>query len=68
MFLQRVEKKDTNSHSEKPKQTGLVILYFSNQFRVQEFCCVFQILSRLNNQTITMNQEKIVISQNSDYK
>ena len=66
MFLQMVVKKDTNSLSETKANWTRNSLFFSKQFPVQEFSSIFHIQSRLNDQAITMNQGKCVLSRNTD--
>ena len=63
MFLQMVGKKDTNSFSETEANWTRNCLFFSNQFPVQEFFTIFHYQSRLQDQAITMNQEKCVVSE-----
>ena len=60
MFLQMVEKKDTNSLSETEAIWTQNSIFFSNQFPVQEiFFSIFYIQSCLHDQAITKNQGKM---------
>ena len=59
MFLQMVEKKDTNSLSETETNWTQISIFFSNQFPVQEISSISYIQSRLHDQAITKNQGKI---------
>ena len=63
MFLQMVGKKDTNSFSETEANWTRNCLFFSNQFPVQEFSSIFHYQLRLQDQAITMNLEKCVVSE-----
>ena len=56
MFLQMVEKKDTNSLSETETNCTQSSIFFSIQFRVQEISSIFYIQSPLHDQAITKNQ------------
>ena len=69
IFLQMVEKKDTNSLSETEANWTQNSIFFSNQFPVQEFSSIFHIQSRLHDQAITMNQGKMCsVSENRQLK
>ena len=59
MFLQMVEKKDTNSLSETEANCTQNSVFFSNQLPVQEFSSIFHIQLRLHDEAITMNQGKM---------
>ena len=59
VFLQMVEKKDTNSLSETEANWTQNSKFFSNQFPVQEFSSIFYLQSRLHDQAITKNQGQI---------
>ena len=56
MFLQMVEKKDTNSLSETEANWSRNSVFFSNQFPEQEFSSIFHIQSRMHDEAIAMNQ------------
>ena len=58
IFLQMVEKKDTNSVSETEANWTQNSI-FLNQLPVQEISSICLIQSRLHNQTITMNHRKM---------
>ena len=59
IFLQMVEKKDTNSLSETEANWTQNSIFFSNELPVQEISSICHIQSRLHNQTITMNHRKM---------
>ena len=59
MFLQMVEKKDTNSLSETEANWTQNSVFFSNQFPDQEFSSIFHIQSRWHDQAITMKHGKM---------
>ena len=67
MFLQMVEKKDTNSLSETEANCTQNSIFFSNQLPVQDISSIIHIQSRLHDQAITKNQGKCVSSRNTDY-
>ena len=59
LIFSRWSGKRTPTASQKQKQIGPKILFFSNPFPVQEFSSVFHIQSRLHDRAITMNQGKM---------
>ena len=67
IFLQMVEKKDTNSLSETEANWTQNAIFFSNQFPVQEFSSVFHIQSHLHDHTITVNHGKLCFVSDYDY-
>ena len=59
MFLQMVEKEDTNSLSETEANWTQNSIFCLNQFPVQEISRIIHMQSRLHDQAITKNQGKM---------
>ena len=68
MFLQMVEKKDTNSLSETEANWTQNSIFFSNQFPVQEIFLAFFTFNRVcMTKPLLRIREKCVLSRNTDY-